>query len=90
MPNRCRARSIASNTAIHSASGSGKGVGKLGSILGEAGVNIADIHLARESQGEEAVAVLRLDNAPSPDNASSPVYPTNVAQMSTRGAALTE
>ncbi|MFQ5350479.1 MAG: ACT domain-containing protein, partial [Thermoanaerobaculia bacterium] len=42
-------------------------VGKLGSILGEAGVNIADIHLARESQGEEAVAVLRLDNAPPPE-----------------------
>ncbi len=41
-------------------------VGKLGSILGEAGVNIADIHLARESQGEAAVAVLRLDNAPAP------------------------
>ncbi len=39
-------------------------VGKLGHILGEAGVNIADIHLARESQGQEAVAVLRLDNAP--------------------------
>ena len=42
-------------------------VGKLGSILGEAGVNIADIHLARESQGAEAVAVLRLDNAPPPE-----------------------
>jgi D-3-phosphoglycerate dehydrogenase len=42
-------------------------VGKLGSILGEAGVNIADIHLARESQGQEAVAVLRLDNMPAPE-----------------------
>jgi D-3-phosphoglycerate dehydrogenase len=42
-------------------------VGKLGATLGEAGVNIADIHLARESQGEEAVAVLRLDNAPPPE-----------------------
>ena len=42
-------------------------VGKLGNILGEAGVNIADIHLARESQGEEAVAVIRLDNAPPPE-----------------------
>ena len=41
-------------------------VGKLGSILGAAGVNIADIHLARESQGEEAVAVLRVDSAPPP------------------------
>ena len=42
-------------------------VGKLGSVLGEAGVNIADIHLARESHGEEAVAVLRLDAEPPPE-----------------------
>jgi D-3-phosphoglycerate dehydrogenase len=41
-------------------------VGKLGTILGEAGVNIADIHLAREAQGDEAVAVLRVDIMPPP------------------------
>ncbi|MDY7095035.1 MAG: phosphoglycerate dehydrogenase [Acidobacteriota bacterium] len=35
-------------------------VGKLGTFLGEAGVNIADIHLAREP-GQYAVAALRLD-----------------------------
>jgi D-3-phosphoglycerate dehydrogenase len=43
-------------------------VGRLGSLLGEAGINIADIHLARGSangQGEvDAVAVLRLDQRP--------------------------
>jgi D-3-phosphoglycerate dehydrogenase / 2-oxoglutarate reductase len=45
-------------------------VGKLGSLLGEAGVNIADIHLARRGDanggtGEgEALAVLRLDQEP--------------------------
>ena len=39
-------------------------VGKLGTILGEAGVNIADIHLAREARGDEAVAVLRVDAEP--------------------------
>jgi hypothetical protein len=43
-------------------------VGRLGSLLGEAGVNIADIHLARGSAGAEgavdAVAVLRLDQRP--------------------------
>jgi D-3-phosphoglycerate dehydrogenase len=41
-------------------------VGRLGTILGDAGVNIADIHLARrEAAGEaEAVAVLRLDQDP--------------------------
>lgn len=46
-------------------------VGRLGTLLGEAGVNIADIHLARGSaSGEEevdAVAVLRLDERPEED-----------------------
>ncbi|HVR06464.1 MAG TPA: phosphoglycerate dehydrogenase [Thermoanaerobaculia bacterium] len=36
-------------------------VGKLGSLLGEARVNIADIHLARRDGEEKALAVLRLD-----------------------------
>ena len=43
-------------------------VGRLGSLLGEAGVNIADIHLARGSAAGtdevDAVAVLRLDQRP--------------------------
>ncbi|MCZ6507777.1 MAG: phosphoglycerate dehydrogenase [Acidobacteria bacterium] len=39
-------------------------VGRLGTLLGEAGVNIAEIHLAREPGGDDAVAVLRLDQAP--------------------------
>jgi D-3-phosphoglycerate dehydrogenase / 2-oxoglutarate reductase len=39
-------------------------VGKLGTLLGEAGVNIADIHLARRDGEEKALAVLRLDQAP--------------------------
>ncbi|MFL6234947.1 MAG: phosphoglycerate dehydrogenase [Thermoanaerobaculia bacterium] len=38
-------------------------VGKIGTLLAEADVNIADIHLARH--GQEAVAVLRLDQEPS-------------------------
>ena len=38
-------------------------VGKIGTLLAEADVNIADIHLAR--RGQEAVAVLRLDQEPS-------------------------
>jgi D-3-phosphoglycerate dehydrogenase len=46
-------------------------VGKLGSLLGEAGVNIADIHLARregnEGGGAMALAVLRLDQEPQDD-----------------------
>lgn len=36
-------------------------VGKLGTALGRAGVNIAEIHLARSRAGEQAVAVLGLD-----------------------------
>jgi D-3-phosphoglycerate dehydrogenase len=42
-------------------------VGRLGTLLGEAGVNIADIHLARRGapSGEAlALAVLRLDQEP--------------------------
>ena len=39
-------------------------VGRLGLLLGEAGINIAEIHLARESGGD-AVAVVRLDQEPS-------------------------
>lgn len=38
-------------------------VGRLGTLLGDAGINIADIHLAREPGGD-ALAVLRLDQVP--------------------------
>ncbi len=36
-------------------------VGRIGSALGEAGINISDIHLARDRKGSRALAVLRLD-----------------------------
>ncbi|HLF57947.1 MAG TPA: phosphoglycerate dehydrogenase [Thermoanaerobaculia bacterium] len=39
-------------------------VGRIGTLLGAAGVNIADIHLARVRATGEAMAVLRLDQAP--------------------------
>ena len=39
-------------------------VGKLGTLLGEAGINIADIHLARRDGEGKALAVLRLDQPP--------------------------
>jgi D-3-phosphoglycerate dehydrogenase len=39
-------------------------VGKIGALLGEAGINIADIHLARDESKDEAMAVLRLDQMP--------------------------
>jgi D-3-phosphoglycerate dehydrogenase len=40
-------------------------VGRLGTLLGEAAVNIAEIHLARRRGGADAVAVVRLDQEPS-------------------------
>jgi D-3-phosphoglycerate dehydrogenase / 2-oxoglutarate reductase len=42
-------------------------VGKLGTLLGVAGVNIADIHLARRDGEEKALAVLRLDQPVAPE-----------------------
>lgn len=39
-------------------------VGRIGTLLGEAGVNIADIHLARGDEESDALAVLRLDAEP--------------------------
>ncbi|MDH3745085.1 MAG: phosphoglycerate dehydrogenase [Acidobacteriota bacterium] len=39
-------------------------VGKLGTLLGRAGANIADIHLARDPAGGDALAVIRLDQEP--------------------------
>ncbi len=42
-------------------------VGRLGTILGDAGVNIADIHLARREPEGEALAVLRIDQEPAPE-----------------------
>ncbi|HVS02125.1 MAG TPA: phosphoglycerate dehydrogenase [Thermoanaerobaculia bacterium] len=42
-------------------------VGKLGTLLGEAGVNIAEIHLARRRAGRDgAMAVVRIDQEPPP------------------------
>ncbi len=42
-------------------------VGRIGTLLGDAGTNIAEIHLARDKSGNNAVAVLRLDQEPPPD-----------------------
>lgn len=42
-------------------------VGKIGTLLAKADINIADIHLARRGKGhQEALAVLRLDQEPTP------------------------
>jgi D-3-phosphoglycerate dehydrogenase len=39
-------------------------VGRVGGILGDAGTNIAEIHLSRRTGGTDAIAVLRLDQVP--------------------------
>jgi hypothetical protein len=39
-------------------------IGRFGTLLGEAGINIADIHLARRDGEPDALAVLRLDQPP--------------------------
>ncbi|MDP2470660.1 MAG: phosphoglycerate dehydrogenase [Candidatus Palauibacterales bacterium] len=42
-------------------------VGEVGTLLGAAGVNIAEFHQARDPEAGEALAVLALDEAPGPD-----------------------
>ncbi|HYG62086.1 MAG TPA: phosphoglycerate dehydrogenase [Thermoanaerobaculia bacterium] len=39
-------------------------VGRVGTLIADAGINIADIHLAQRGRGQEALAVLRLDQDP--------------------------
>jgi D-3-phosphoglycerate dehydrogenase len=45
-------------------------VGKIGTLLGESGANIAEIHLARHGSEGEAMVVIRLDEAISPETLS--------------------
>jgi D-3-phosphoglycerate dehydrogenase / 2-oxoglutarate reductase len=40
-------------------------IGALGTLLGEAGVNIATFHLGREGEGGDAIALVGVDQAPS-------------------------
>ncbi|TVQ29666.1 MAG: phosphoglycerate dehydrogenase [Geminicoccaceae bacterium] len=42
-------------------------IGKLGSILGDAGINIATFFLGREATGGEAIALLEVDQAVTPE-----------------------
>jgi D-3-phosphoglycerate dehydrogenase / 2-oxoglutarate reductase len=42
-------------------------IGALGTLLGEAGVNIATFHLGRESAGQDAIALVGIDQA-APDD----------------------
>jgi D-3-phosphoglycerate dehydrogenase / 2-oxoglutarate reductase len=42
-------------------------IGRLGTLLGEAGVNIATFHLGRRAAGEEAIALVAVDGRVEPD-----------------------
>jgi D-3-phosphoglycerate dehydrogenase len=42
-------------------------VGSLGSLLGEAGINIAQLSLGRDRTGGRAIAILNLDSPVGPD-----------------------
>ena len=42
-------------------------IGALGSLLGEAGVNIANFHLGRADKGDEAIALIEIDEALKPE-----------------------
>lgn len=56
-------------------------VGKIGTLLGEASVNIAEIHLARNPEGEEALAVVRLDAALQPEVVEALVQIPDITQV---------
>ena len=42
-------------------------IGKVGTLFGEAGVNIANMTVSRTRQGGEALMVLTVDSAPPPE-----------------------
>jgi len=42
-------------------------IGRVGTLLGDAGVNIAEYHQARLAQGGEALAAISVDGGASPD-----------------------
>ena len=42
-------------------------IGQLGQTLGDAGVNIATFHLGRTAQGEQALALIQVDQPVGPD-----------------------
>jgi D-3-phosphoglycerate dehydrogenase len=42
-------------------------IGGLGSALGDAGVNIATFHLGRQERGSDAIALIAIDEAVTPE-----------------------
>ncbi len=42
-------------------------IGHLGTLLGDAGINIATFHLGRAEEGGDAIALIEIDDAPSED-----------------------
>src|SRR5438132_10681280 len=61
-------------------------VGRIGTLLGEHGVNIATMSLSRNQEGGTALTVLNLDNAPTPEllaaiAASEDIHSAHVIQL---------
>lgn len=56
-------------------------IGHVGTLLGDAGVNIAEYHQARMAQGGEALAVVSLDGPPPPDLAERLLELPDVARV---------
>jgi D-3-phosphoglycerate dehydrogenase len=46
-------------------------IGRLGTVLGEAGINIGTFHLGRRAPGEEAVALVSVDNHVEPETVAT-------------------
>ncbi len=56
-------------------------IGDLGRMLGDAGVNIATFHLGRAAPGEDAIALLQVDQAIGPDLLAKVEALPNVVQV---------
>ena len=61
-------------------------VGRIGTLLGEHGVNIATMSLSRNQEGGTALTVLNLDTTPTPElmaaiGASEDIHSAQVIQL---------
>ena len=56
-------------------------IGGLGTILGDAGINIASFHLGRKSEGGDAIALVSIDQALSDPLLSTICDLPNVVQV---------
>ena len=55
-------------------------VGALGSILGDASINIATFQLGRDEEGGNAIALIEIDSSPAPDLLGKLIEVENILQ----------